>query len=92
MKFRPSMKHRKETNLNKYMNRKNFKAVASFEDSTGLKCVDLIQTEENFFTFKTFRKDPEDPNGWFPYGYEGQLYSTKEEALEAAKKVIEWFS
>ena len=44
------------------MNRKNFKAVASFEDSTGLKCVDLIQTEENFFTFKTFRKDPEDPN------------------------------
>ena len=55
------MKHRKETNLNKYMNRKNFKAVASFEDSTGLKCIDLIQTEENFFTFKTFRKDPEDP-------------------------------
>ena len=49
MKFRPNMKHRKETNLNKYMNRKNFKAVASFEDSTGLKCVDLIQTEENFF-------------------------------------------
>ena len=73
-------------------NRKNFKAVASFEDSTGLKCGDLIQTEENFFTFKTFRKDPEDPNGWFQYGYEGQLYSTKEEALEATKKVIEWFS
>ena len=92
MKFRPSMRRRKEINLNKYMNRKKFKAVASFEDYTGLKCVDLIQTEENFFTFKTFRKDPEDPNGWFQYGYEGQLYSTKEEALEAAKKEIEWFS
>ena len=74
------------------MNRKNFKAIASFEDATGLKCVDLIQTENNFFTFKTFRRDPEDPSGWFQYGVEGQLYATKEEALEAAKKVIEWFS
>ena len=74
------------------MNRKNFKAIASFEDTTGLKCVDLIQTEDNFFTFKTFCKDPEDPNDCFQYDYEGQLYSTKEEALEAAKKEIEWFS
>ena len=74
------------------MHRKNFKAIASFEDATGLKCVDLIQTEDNIFTFKTFRRDPEDPSGWFQYGVEGQLYATKEEALEAAKKVIEWFS
>ena len=74
------------------MNRKTFKAIASFEDVTGLRCVDLIQTQDNFFTFKTFRKDPEDPDGWFQYGQEGQLYSTKEEALEEAKNVIEWFS
>tara|TARA_Y100001968_G_C18945448_1_gene520747 strand:- start:2 stop:262 length:261 start_codon:yes stop_codon:yes gene_type:complete len=85
------MKHQKETDLIKFMSKKNSKAIASFEDTTGQKCVDLIQTEDNFYTFKTFRKDPEDPNGWFQYGHEGQLYSTKEEALDEARKVIEWF-
>ena len=67
------------------MDRKNFKAIASFEDATGLKCVDLIQTEDNFFTFKTFRRDPEDPSGWFQYGVEGQLYATKERYCGAFK-------
>ena len=55
------------------MHRKNLKAIASFEDATGLKCIDLIQTEDNFFTFKTFRRDPEDPSGWFQYGVGGKL-------------------
>jgi len=41
------------------MNIKTFKAIASFEDVTSLRYVDLIQTQDNFFTFKTFRKDPD---------------------------------
>tara|TARA_B100000287_G_scaffold3007_1_gene2959 strand:+ start:10084 stop:10254 length:171 start_codon:yes stop_codon:yes gene_type:complete len=31
-------------------NRKNFKTIASFEDVTVLKFVDLIQTQDAFFT------------------------------------------
>jgi len=58
-------------------NRKNFKAIASFEDYTGLKCVDLIQTEENFFTFKTFRKDPEDPKWLVPIRLRGSTLLNK---------------
>ena len=73
------------------MNRKNFKAIASFEDATGLKCVDLIQTEDNFFTFKTFRRDPEDQTGWFPSGVVGDLYSSKNEAILAAEAAVDWF-
>tara|TARA_B100000614_G_scaffold221985_1_gene209500 strand:- start:158 stop:313 length:156 start_codon:yes stop_codon:yes gene_type:complete len=43
------------------------------------------------FTYKTFRRDPEDQTGWFPSGKVGDLYSSKEAAILAAEEAIDWF-
>ena len=43
------------------------------------------------FTFKTFRRDPEDQTGWFPSGVVGDLYSSKKEAILAAEEAVDWF-
>ena len=43
------------------------------------------------FTFKTFRRDPEDQTGWFPSGVVGDIYSSKNEAILAAEAAVDWF-
>ena len=43
------------------------------------------------FTFKTFRRDPEDQTGWFPSGVVAHLYSSKNEAILAAEAAVDWF-
>ena len=47
---------------------KKNKAVASFEDKTGFLCVDIILLENSKFSFKAYRRDPEDNSGWFFVG------------------------
>ena len=67
------------------------KAIISFNDETGFQCVDIIMISSKTFTFKTFRRDPEDQTGWFPSGVVGDIYSSKKEALLAAEDAVDWF-
>ena len=67
------------------------KAIISFNDETGFQCIDIIMISKTAFTYKTFRRDPEDQTGWFPSGEMGDLYSSKEAAILAAEEAIDWF-
>ena len=67
------------------------KAIISFNDETGFQCVDIIMISSKTFTFKTFRRDPEDQTGWFPSGVVGDIYSSKKEAILAAEDAVDWY-
>ena len=65
--------------------------VKSINDITGALCVDIISNGQGRFSFKCFRRDPEDNSGWYPYGPESAfLYSSAKEAQRAASKVVPW--
>ena len=67
------------------------KVVKSINDITGTLCVDIISNGEGQFSYKCFRRDPEDNSGWYSYGAESYfLYSTCQEAQKAAYKVVSW--
>ena len=67
------------------------KAIISFNDETGFQCIDIIMLSSKAFTFKTFRRDPEDQTGWFPSGVVGDIYYSKKEAILAAEDAVDWF-
>ena len=67
------------------------KVIISFNDETGFQCIDIIMISSKTFTFKTFRRDPEDQTGWFPSGVVGDIYYSKKEAILAAEDAVDWF-
>tara|TARA_B100000282_G_scaffold46270_1_gene28771 strand:+ start:3173 stop:3337 length:165 start_codon:yes stop_codon:yes gene_type:complete len=46
----------------------------------------------NSFTFKLFRRDPEDPRGWFPSSIFGDQYTSKQEAISEAINEVDWLN
>ncbi len=65
--------------------------VKSINDITGSLCVDIISNGQGKFSFKCFRRDPEDNSGWYPYGLESDfLYNSSQEAHRAARKLVAW--
>jgi len=46
----------------------------------------------NTFTFKLFRRDPEDPQGWFPSSTFGDQYTSKLEAISEAINEVDWLN
>tara|TARA_B110000008_G_scaffold240260_1_gene247473 strand:- start:3285 stop:3530 length:246 start_codon:yes stop_codon:yes gene_type:complete len=63
----------------------------SINDPTGQFCVDIIENEKGHCCYKCFRRDPEDNNGWFPFGPESKFsFSTPDAAFAAAALEINW--
>ena len=70
---------------------KKNKVVSSFEDKTGFLCVDIILLENSKFSFKAYRRDPEDNSGWFFVGDQsGGQFFTEDEAIQKAKMSHPW--
>jgi hypothetical protein len=91
MKMPPNTKIHKGMAIISKEKSKIGKAIISFNDETGFQCIDIIMISSTVFTFKTFRRDPEDQTGWFPSGVVGDLYSSKNEAILAAEAAVDWF-
>jgi len=69
------------------------KVIKSLEDADGFRCVDIIERPDGTFSFKEFRRDPEDAGRWTLVGdYSHSSYSTKDDALRAAATNLAWFS
>ena len=68
------------------------KTIISFEDESGFQCVDIIMINSSSFTFKLFRRDPEDPRGWFPTSTFGDQYTSKQEAISEAINEVDWLN
>ena len=65
--------------------------MSSFEDNTGFLCVDIILLENSKFSFKAYRRDPEDNSGWFFVGDQSRgQFITEDEAIEIAKMRYPW--
>ena len=70
---------------------KKHKVVSSFEDNTGFLCVDIILLENSKFSFKAYRRDPEDNSGWFFVGDQSRdQFITEYEAIQKAKMRYPW--
>ena len=65
--------------------------MSSFEDETGFLCVDIIVLDNGKFSFKAYRRDPEDNSGWFFVGEQGcAQFITEDEAIQKAKIKYSW--
>lgn len=67
--------------------------IKSIEDALGVNCVDVITHSDGKFTFKVFRKDPEDQGRWsLVADYSGLHFPTEKEALRTACAAIPWLA
>lgn len=67
--------------------------IRSVEDQTKAYCIDFIEDEaDGTFTFKLFRKEPEDYGRWsLTADYSKTKYVELAQAMEAAKATVPWF-
>jgi hypothetical protein len=73
--------------------RNKAKVVKSLEDADGFRCVDILERPDGTFSFKEFRRDPEDAGRWTLLGdYSQHSYPTKDAALRAAATNLSWLS
>lgn len=65
--------------------------LASLEDDTGDRCVDIVRLAVGTFTFRECRRDPEDSHGWRHLsGGASPVFTTQDAALLAAKETVGW--
>ena len=59
-------------------------------DGEGL-CVDVFQRPDGTYGFEEYRRDPEDPRGWYPVGFYGaQRFDSFEAAQRNALQQVAW--
>ena len=67
------------------------KVLRSINTPDGGRCVDIFQRPEGTFGFEEFRRDVEDPGGWFAIGGHGdRSFATAEDAFEQALAAVSW--
>ena len=69
------------------------KVLDSFQTVDGLRCVDIFVREDETYGFTEYRHDPENGSRWFTLrDFSGQVFGTREDALAAARKSVQWLS
>ena len=67
--------------------------IKSIEDDSGLHCVDVMHHPDGTFSFKVFRKDPEDEGRWTLVGdYSGLRFQNENDALRDAAAKVPWLT
>ena len=67
------------------------KVLRSINTPDGGHCVDVFVRPDGTFGFEEFRRDVEDPSGWFAIGgHSDKTFDTEEGALKKAKVLIAW--
>jgi len=73
--------------------RKDWVVLASLENDEHDRCVDLFLRPDGTYGFEEFRRDPEDAGAWTPVRfYAGRVFTTREEAMRAAKQAVAWLT
>ena len=63
----------------------------SIETADGDRCVDIFRRDDNTFGFEAYRRDLEDPGGWFPIGrHRFNIYLSEAVARAAARLQGTW--
>ncbi len=64
----------------------------SVNNDDGSLCVDVFRRPDGSIGFEEFRRDVEDPSGWFAVGgYGGVQYENEETAVRDAVAAVVWF-
>ncbi|MGS0741642.1 hypothetical protein ACVBEF_07385 [Glaciimonas sp. GG7] len=67
--------------------------INSIEDVSGLHCVDVMHHPDGTFSFKVFRKDPEDEGRWTMVGdYSGLRFQDENAAVREAAAQVPWLA
>lgn len=67
--------------------------IKSIEDASGSHCIDVADGPDGQFSFKVFRKDPEDQGRWTLVGdYSGLRFPTEGQAFRGAATVVPWLA
>ena len=67
------------------------KVTRSINNPDGGRCVDIFTRPDGSFGFEEFRRDVEDPSGWFPIGGHGdRSFTTTEDAFKQALAAVPW--
>jgi hypothetical protein len=70
---------------------KDWVVLASLENDTHDRCVDIFLRPDGSYGFEEFRRDPEDAGAWTPVRfYAGKSFATKDEALAEATRAVTW--
>ncbi len=57
------------------------------------RCVDIFRRPDGSFGFEEFRRDAEDPGGWYPIGFFGdRAFDSEAAALREARLKIPWLT
>ena len=63
----------------------------SIETPDGDRCVDIFRRDNGTFGFEEYRRDIEDPRGWFPIArHRFRIFESEAEVRAAAKVRISW--
>jgi len=69
------------------------KVLRSIEADDGVRCVDLFQRPDGSYGFEEYRRDGEDPRGWYRSGSHGaRRFATMAAALEQARAAVPWLA
>jgi hypothetical protein len=67
------------------------RVLRSIETPDGGRCVGLFARPDATFGFEVYRRDGEDPRGWYPIGaYATDIFPTEAAALRAALVQVTW--
>jgi len=67
------------------------KVLASIENPSGDRCVDVFSRADGTFGFEECRRDPEDGGRWYSlHRFSRQVFDSEEDALGRAKACVEW--
>ena len=66
--------------------------VTSLEAADKLRCVDIVERDNHTFVIRECRRDPE-AGRWSIVGdYSGQVFTTRADAINAAKTAFPWLA
>ncbi len=67
------------------------RVIASLEDEGGARCVDIFVRADGSHGFEIYRRDGEDPRGWYPTGHHtDRRFTSAAAARRAAAAVAPW--
>jgi hypothetical protein len=67
------------------------RVLRSINNDDASLCVDIFLRPNGTFGFEEYRRDFEDPRGWFPIGAQPMaIFYSEDTALQAAKVHVAW--
>lgn len=67
------------------------KVLRSINRDDGQLCVDIFIRPDGTYGFEEYRRDPEDPRGWYAIGHHAtKIFPTETAALAEARAHVPW--